>query len=167
MKVRNGLIGAGPNFYMICGKANVSLGFCGLSFLHSVNDAQGKLSQKRLVEKAYVPVEWNYMGTMTKTCINPAGQNQFIQERFFNNTPIRRIAITMNSNSASIGSFAENPFWYQEFNLRDIRIRRGGQPIVNHDTTDNCRLYVTMMKAINCQDEVPIDNFEDHYVLLV
>ena len=74
----------------------------------------------------------------------------------------------MNSNSAFTGSFAENPFWYQHFNLRDIRIRRGRQPIVHHDTTDNCRLHVTTMKAMNFQDDIPsipVDNFKDHYVL--
>ena len=74
----------------------------------------------------------------------------------------------MNLNSAFTGSFAENPFRYQQFNLRDIRILRGAQPIVHHDTTDNCRLYVTTMKAMNFQDEIPsipVDNFKDHYVL--
>ena len=75
----------------------------------------------------------------------------------------------MNSNSAFSGSFAENPFWYQQFNLRDTRILGGGQPIVHHDTTDNCRLCVTTMKAMNFQDDfqsIPVDNFKDHYVLV-
>ena len=99
----------------------------------------------------------------------PARQNQFIQENIFNNAPLRRIAIAMNSNSAFTRSFAESPFWYQQFNLRDNRILRGGQPIVHHDTTDNCRLYVTTMKAMNSQDDIPsiaADNFKDHYVLV-
>ena len=46
---------------------------------------------------------------------------------------------------------------------------RGGRPIVDFDTADNCRLYVTTMKAMNFQDEnpsVPIDDFKDHYVLV-
>ena len=75
----------------------------------------------------------------------------------------------MNSNSAFTGSFAENPFWYQQFILRDIRKLRGGQPIVHHDTTNTCRLYVTTMKAMNFQDDIPSlanDNFKDHYVLV-
>ena len=45
-------------------------------------------------------------------------------------------------------------FWYQRFNLRDIRILRGGQPVVHHDTTDTCLLYVTTMKAMNFQDDI-------------
>ena len=118
---------------------------------------------------AYAPVEYNYMETLAKTYIIPARQNQIIQEKIFNNAPIRRIAFALNSNSAFTVSFAENPFWYQQFDLRDIRILRGGQPIVHHDTTDNCRLYVTTMKAMNFQDDfpsIPVDNFKDHYVLV-
>ena len=109
------------------------------------------------------------METLAKTFIIPARQIQFIQENIFNNAPIRRIAIAMNSNSAFTGSLAENPIWYQQFGLRDIRILRRGQSIVHHDTTDNCRLHVTTMKAINFQDvipSIPVDNFKDHYVLV-
>ena len=75
----------------------------------------------------------------------------------------------MNSNSAFTGSFAENPLWYQQFNLKDIRILRGGQPIVHHDTTDNCRLYVTTMKETIFQDNIPsipVDIFKDHNLLV-
>ena len=75
----------------------------------------------------------------------------------------------MNTNSAFPGSFSKNPFWYQQFDLRQIRILRGGQPIVHFDTADNCRLYVTTMKAMNFKDDIPsiaIDDFKDHYVLV-
>ena len=75
----------------------------------------------------------------------------------------------MNTNSAFTGSFTENPFWYQKFHLRQIRILRGGQPFVDFDTADNCRLYVTTLKAMNFQDDIPsipIDDFKDHYVLV-
>ena len=109
------------------------------------------------------------METLAKTYIIPAQQNQLIQKNKFNSAPIRRIAIAVNSNSAFTGSFAENPFWYQQFNLRDIRILRGGQPIVYPDTTDNCRLYVTTMIAMNFRDDfpsIPVDNIKDHYVLV-
>ena len=106
---------------------------------------------------------------MAKTFIITARQNQFIQENISNNAPIRRIAIAMNTNSAFTGSFTENPFWYQQFDLRQIRILRGGRPIVDFDTADNCRLYVTTMKAMKFQHDIhliPIDNSRDHYVLL-
>ena len=76
----------------------------------------------------------------------------------------------MNTNSAFTGSFTENPFWYQQFDLRQIRILGVGEPIVDFDTADNCRLYVTTKKAMNFQDDIPsipIDDFKDHYVLVV
>ena len=37
------------------------------------------------------------------------------------------------------------------------------------DAIDNCRLYVTKLKAMNFQGVIhstPIDNFKDHYVLV-
>ena len=106
---------------------------------------------------------------MAKTFIIPVRQNQFIQENILNNAPIRRVAIAMNTNSDFTGSSTENPFWYQQVDLRQIEILRGGQPIVDFCTADNCRLYVTTMKAMNFQDDIPsipIDYFKDHYVLL-
>ena len=118
---------------------------------------------------AYAPVEYDYSEILAKTFIIPARQNQFIQENVFNNAPIRRVAIAMNTSSAFTGSFTENPFWYQQFDLRQIRILREGQPIVDFDTADNCRLCVTTMKAMNFRDDfpsIPIDDFKNHYVLV-
>ena len=118
---------------------------------------------------AYAPVEYKYLETLAKTFILIAGQNQFVQENFFNNAPICPVAIAMNKNSAFTGSVTENPFWYRQFDLRQIRILRGGQPIVAFDTADNCCLYVTTMKAMNFQDNnpsIPVDDFKGHYVLV-
>ena len=86
-----------------------------------------------------------------------------------NKATVRRIAIAMNTNAAFTGSCTENRFWYQQFELRQIRILRGGRLIVDFDAADRCRVYVTPMKAMNFQDDIPsipIDNFEDHYVLV-
>ena len=107
--------------------------------------------------------------TLAKTFIIPAIQNQFIQENNFDKAPVHRIAIAMNTNSAFTGFYTKNPFWYQQFDLRQIKILRRGQPIVDFDAADNFRLYVTKMKAMNFQDDnpsIPIDNFKDHYVLV-
>ena len=59
----------------------------------------------------------------------------------------------MNTNSAFTGFYNENPFWYQQFDLRQYKIFRGGQPIVDFDAADNCRLYVTTMKAMDFQGD--------------
>ena len=54
----------------------------------------------------------------------------------------------MNTNSAFTGHFQENPFHYQKFGLRELRIVRGDRAIVSVDTTNDCRAYVTTMKAM-------------------
>ena len=72
---------------------------------------------------------YHFMQTIARTFITPSGQNQFIQEKDFNNAPIRRVAIAMNTNSAFTGHFQENTFHYQKFGLRELRIVRGGRAI--------------------------------------
>ena len=114
---------------------------------------------------AYTPVEFKYLETLAKTFIIPARQNQSFQENNFNKAPVRCIAIAMIINSAFTGSFTEKPFRYQQFDLRQFRILRG-QPIVDFDAAGNCRFYVTTLKAMIFQDDIPsipIDNFKDHY----
>ena len=155
MKIGLRLIKARPNFYMISDNPNVSLGI-GDSSLYTRRIAlKDDYHRKRMGMPAYTPVEFNYLETLAKTFIIPARQNQFIQENIFYNAPVRRIAIAMNTNSAFIGYFTENLFWYQQFDLRQIRILRGGQPTVEFDAAENCRLYVTTMKAMNFQEDSP------------
>ena len=98
------------------------------------------------------------METLAKTFIIPASQNQFNQRNNFGNAPIRRIAITMNTNFAFIGCFLKNPLWYQKIDLGQIRILRGGQSTLDFDAADDCRLYVTTMKTMNFQDDIPLNS---------
>ena len=109
------------------------------------------------------------METIARRFIIPSGQNQFIQENVINNAPIRRVAIAMNTNSAFTGHFQENPFHYQKFGLRELRIVPGGRAIVSLDTTNDCRAYVTTMKAMNFNEEIPAlpnHQFQNHYILV-
>ena len=169
MKIRLRLIRARPIFNMISDNPIVSLGIVDCSFYSRRIALKDDYHKKKMDMLVYAPVEYNSLENLAKTFIIPARQNQFIQEKIFKNAPIRRVAIAMNTSSAFTGSFTENPFWYQQFDLRQIRILRGGQPIVDFDTADNCRLYVTTMKAMNFQDgipSIPIDDFKNHYVLV-
>ena len=169
MKIRLRLIRARPNFYMISDNPNVGLGIVDCSLCTRRIVLKDDYQKKRMDMLAYTPVEFNYLETLAKTSVIPARQNQFIQENIFNKAPVRRIAIAMNTNSAFTGSYTKNPFWYQQFDLRQIRKLKRGQPIVNFDAADNFRLYVTTMKAMNFQDDIlsiPIDNFKNHYVLV-
>ena len=169
MKVKKRLIRARPNVYMISDNSNVSLGIVDCSLYTRRIRLKENYHKKRMKMPAYAPVEYNYMETLAETFIIPSSQNEFIQENLFTNAPIRRIALPMNTSSAFTGSSTENPFWYQQPHLRQITILRGGQPHVAFDTPDNCRLYVTTMKAMNFQGQIlsiTIDNFQDHYLLL-
>ena len=169
MNYRLRLIRARPNFYMITDNPNVSLGIVYCSLYTRRISLKDDYHKKRMDILAHTPVEFNYLETLAKTFVIPARQSQFLQENIFNNASVRRIAIALNTNSAFTGSYTENPFWYQQFDLRQIRLLRGGQRIVDFDAADNSSLYVTTMKTMNFQDDIPlipIDNFKDHYLLM-
>ena len=120
-KIRLRLIRARPNFYVISDNPNVILGSVDCSLYTRRIPLKDDYHKKRMDMLAYTPVEFNYLETLAKTFIVPARQNQFIQENIFNNAPVRRIAIAMNTNSAFTGFFSENPFWFQQSLLRQIR----------------------------------------------
>ena len=74
----------------------------------------------------------------------------------------------MNTNSAFTGSYSEKTFRYQQFDLKQTRKFRVDQPVVEF-SSDNFRLYVTTMRAINFQYDFPsfpIIHIKDHYVLM-
>ena len=129
LKIRQRLISARLNFYMVSDNPNISLEIFLKDDYHN----------KRMDMLAYTPVEFSYLETLAKTFIIPAILNQFTQENTFNSARVRWIAFAMNTNCAITGSYTENPFWYQQFDLRQIRILKGGQPILNFDAADNCR----------------------------
>ena len=154
---------------MISDIPSVSLGIVDCSLYSRRIGLKDDYHKKRMDMLAYNPVEYNCLETLAKAFIIPARQNQFIQENNFNNAPIGRVAVAMNTNSAFTGSFTENPFWYEQFDLRQIRILRKRQTVVDFDTADNCRFYLTIIEAMNFRDDIPsnpIDDFKDHYVLV-
>ena len=168
-KVRIKLIRARPNFYMLSDNPNVSLKIVDCSLFTRrilVAEPNHQYLQWNLERE---PAQYNYMETIARTFIIPSRQNQFIQENVFNNAPIRRIAVAMNTNSAVAGSFHENPFNYQQFHLRELRIIRGGRAIISLDTTSPCRPYVTTMKARQFNEDfpaLPMEDFQNHYILV-
>ena len=127
-------------FYRTSDNPNVSLGIIVRSIYTRCIARKGQNHNERMGMLAYTPVEFNYMEILAKIFIIPARQTQFIPENIFNIGPVRRTAIAMNTNSAFTVSYTENPFWYQQFDLRQIRILRGGQSIVDFDAADNCCL---------------------------
>ena len=97
---------------MINDNPNVSLGIAVCSLYTrriALKDDYHDCQRKRMNMLVYASVEYKYLETLAKTFIIPAKQNQFIQENIFNDAPIRRVAIAMNTNSAFTGSFTGNP----------------------------------------------------------
>ena len=129
MKARMRLIRARPIFYMSSDNPNFSHGIVDCSLYTSCIGLKDDYHKKRMDKLAYAPVEYNYKETMSKTFIIPYSQNQFIQENIYNNPPFRPIAIAMNTNSGFTGSSTENAFRYQQFDLRQNRILRGGHQL--------------------------------------
>ena len=105
---------------MISENPNVSLGIVDCSLYICRIALKDDSHKKRMDMLAYTALEFNYLETLAKTFIIPARQNQFIQENIFNNAPVRRNAIALNTNSAFTGCYTENPHWYQKFDLRQI-----------------------------------------------
>ena len=159
LKIGLQLIRVRPNFYMISENPNVSLRNVDFSLYTRRIALNDDYHKKHMDMFAYTTVEFNSLEILAKTFIIPARQSQFIQENLFNNALIRRVAIAMNTNSAFIESYTENPFWYQQFDLRQIRLIRGVQSIVDFDAADKCRLCVTVMKAMKFYDDIPNSNW--------
>ena len=123
-KIRLKLIRARPNVYMISYNPNVSLNDLDYSLFTRrvlVNEVyrQNQTIKYQLTDQTAC---YNFIETIARTFITPSGQNQFTQENVFNNAPIRRITIAMNTNSAFTRHFQEKPFHYRKFGLRELRI---------------------------------------------
>ena len=89
MKITLRLTRARPNIYMISDNFNVSPGIVDCSLYTRRIAIKDDYHKKRMCMLAYAPVEYNYLETLAKTFINPARQNQFIQENIFNKAAVR------------------------------------------------------------------------------
>ena len=140
---------------MISDNPNVSVGFVDC-LLYTPRIALKEYYHRKKMPQ-FTLVMFYCLETQSKTFILPTRQNQFIQENIFNKDQAGRISM-----------FTNFPFWYQKFDLRQVRKLKGGQPTVKLDAADDCSFYATKKKATNFQDDipsVPMEDFKDHYVL--
>ena len=147
-KFRIKLIRARPNFYLLSHNPNVSLKDVDCSLFPTkilVAEPNHQYLQWNLEREA---AQYNYMEIIARIFLIASCQNKFIHESIFNNAPIRRVDVARNTNSAVVGSFHKNPFSYQQFNFRELRISRDGSAIVSLDLTSPCRPYVKTIKAM-------------------
>jgi hypothetical protein len=115
------------------------------------------------------PARYMFPEQRTKTFIIPPNQNQFIRENVFNNEPIRRLVLAMNTNEAFSGTLETNPFHYQNFGLREIRISRGGQPLFYTNTTNDVRTYFNTLSSLDFDQDGPsilMSEYPNHYYLV-
>ena len=103
MKIKLRLVRARPNFYMISDNPNISLGFSGWSLYTHRIAIKDDYHKKRMDMLAYTPVEFYYLETLAKinhSCL----AKPVLSRKHFNNAPVRRVAIAMNTNSEFTGS---------------------------------------------------------------
>ena len=73
----------------------------------------------------------------------------------------------MNTTTAFTGSLETNPFHYQKFILRSIRVVRGSHVVVDIDTTDNVQSYITTMRASKFDRDgpgMPLEEYPEPFV---
>lgn len=115
------------------------------------------------------PARYVYPEMHSKTFIIPDHQNSFVKENIFNNEPIRRLVLAMNTNAKFTGSLGTNPFHYQKFGLREVRISRGGLPLVAMNVENNVRPYYNTIKSISFDQDgpgIPLKDYNNHYILV-
>ncbi len=115
-----------------------------------------------------ITAKYCYPEIIPKTFVMPMGVNQFKQEDVFERASIRRLLLALNTNSAFRGKRDGNPFWFQKFDLRQVKIIRGSQTLVDLDTRDDCEAFVTTLKALKFNDDGPgfkKEDYENRYVL--
>ncbi len=117
------------------------------------------------------PALYSYIETVAKSFVTPDGVKTVRLENIFQNEPIRRFALAMNTNRAFSRARRGNPFNYQKFNLISINVSRNGQSTVGTpmDTTDNKLAYYNTLDALafyNDSHGIPLEQFEHHYVLV-
>ena len=115
MKFSLRLIRARPIFYMINDNPDVSLRIVDCSLYTRRIAIKDDYHRKRKDMLAYIPVEFNCLETLAKTFIIAARQNHFIHQNVDNIAPFRQNPITRKKKSAFTGFYAENLFWYQQF----------------------------------------------------
>lgn len=114
--------------------------------------------------------QYKYHELKAKTFVVPANNLHFYMENVFNNMPIRRLAIAMNTSAACTGTLKTNPFHYQTFGLQRILITRGAQTLYDVSTNDNnVEMYKTTMNALKFLNDGPgiaLSSYPNHYILV-
>ena len=171
--VRITLIKSNPNFCLISSEDNPEHKRYRVKFMKaSLHVRQMNVSEPvhRSINNALAkgPARYIYPDIHTRTFIIAAGQNHFIKENIFSNESVRRICIAMNRNAHFTGTLETNPFNYQKFDLKEIKISRGGQTIVSLNTESDVVPYCNTFNSLNFDQDgpgIPLSQYPNHYIL--
>ena len=94
----------------------------------TLNDDVVSAIEKTLLKS---PASYLYLETLTKTFLASRGLHSWKQEDIFAREPIRRLAICLNTNEASLGNNRQNPFNFRKFDFEQIYIYRNGLPVAD------------------------------------
>ena len=133
MKNRLQLIRTRPKIHTISDNPNVSSGILDCSLYTHRTALKDDYHDKGMDMLAYTPVAFKRLESLSNTFIIHARQKQFIQE---NNAPVRRIDSARKTNYAFTESYNKNPFWYQYFDRRQVKIIRSGQQTIDFERYD-------------------------------
>ena len=115
------------------------------------------------------PARYNYPRILYRTLVVASGQNQVIKVNVFNNETVRRLIIAVNTNADFTGRQAANPFHYRKFGLQRVQIYRGGNCIIDADTTHDTYMYSETMENLNLTSDgngITLEDFPNHYMLV-
>ena len=169
LKIRLRPIRQRSSVYMTSDNPVFCLGIVNCSLHTRRKSLKDNYHDKRIDMLSYTTAEFNFLNTPSKTFIIPTRRSHFTQGDIFNNAAARRIAIAIKTHSVFTGSFTQRPFWYEQFDLRQIGLLRCGQPFVDLNGIDNCGLCVTTMKSNIFQDDIPSisnEDFKDQFLLV-
>ena len=113
----------------------------------TLNDNVVSTIEKTLVSST---ASYAYLETISYLFLASTSLQSWKQEDVFSWDPIRRLAIFLNTNEASLGSKQLNLFHFHKFNLEQICIYRNGLPVADSpiNTADVKRLYFNTMSDL-------------------
>ncbi len=115
------------------------------------------------------PAVYPFTEIKAKTYIIQDGQNEFFVEDIFNQEPIRRLCIALNTNEKFTGTLKENPFHFEKHKLKRVLISRNSIPLVDISTSSNVEPYFGTLESLHFTDSGPAITLKDysHHFFLV
>ena len=134
----------------------------------TLNDDVVSAIEKTLLSS---PESYPYLETITKTFLASTGLQSWKQEDVFSREPIRRLAKSLNTKKALLGSKQLNPFHFRKFNLERIFNYWNGLPAADSpiNTTDDKRLYFNTMSDLAYIDNghgIKLSEYPNHFIMV-